>query len=47
MDALLERLELGQEEFLADTRLAARLSRTDVEALVDSVLDVIWRGLAP
>lgn len=47
MDALLERLGLGQEEFLADTRLAARLSRTDVEALVDSVLDVIWRGLAP
>jgi len=47
MDALLERLGLGQEEFLADTRLAGRLSAADVEALVDSVLDVVWRGLAP
>lgn len=46
-DALLERLGLEQEEFLADTRLAARLSTTEVEAVVDSLLDVVWRGLAP
>lgn len=46
MDALLERMGLAQAEFLADTRLAARLSTADVEALVDSLLDVVWRGLA-
>ena len=47
MDALLARLGVDMIALLADTTLAARLAPDEVEALVDSVLDVLWRGLAP
>jgi AcrR family transcriptional regulator len=46
MNALLERLGLTLPEYLADTGLAARLSPEATAALIDSVLDVLWHGIA-
>ena len=46
MSALLERLGLTLPEYLADTGLAARLSPEATAALIDSVLDVLWHGIA-
>ena len=46
MNALLERLGLTLPEYLADTGLASRLSPEETAELIDSVLDVLWRGIA-
>jgi AcrR family transcriptional regulator len=47
MDVLLARLGVDMAEFLADPTVVARLAPGDAEALVDSLLDVVWRGLGP
>ena len=47
MDMLLARLGVELPEFLADSGLAARLGPGEAEALVDTLLDVLWRGLGP
>lgn len=47
MDVLLARLGVDMAEFLADPTVVGRLAPGDAEALVDAVLDVVWRGLGP
>lgn len=47
MDALLARLGVDMADFLADPTVVGRLAPGDAEALVDAMLDVLWRGLGP